>query len=80
MHKKVRALYNGNKVIIKTIPILKNIGIPQLIPPLDIYLALEEYFSEMKTSSERTDPIGMTNDDKIISRGFDIKTSFRGKR
>lgn len=63
----------------RTIPILKDIGIPAIIPALDIYLALEEYFSELKTNSERTEAIGTTNEDKISSHGFDVKKSFRGK-
>ena len=61
------------------IPILKDLGIPQWIEPLDIYLALEEYFMKQKTDTERIDPIGQTNDDKIIVHGFDTETSFRGK-
>lgn len=64
---------------IKTIPILKNIGIAALVDPQDIYFALEEYFSMEKTDSERTEAIGTTNNDKILMHGFDLKTSFRGK-
>lgn len=70
-------IYKNGNYEVKTIPILKNIGIASFVDPLDIYLSLEEYFSEMKTNSERTEPIGMTNDDKIISHGFDTKSSFR---
>lgn len=61
------------------IPILQNIGIAGLVEPLDIYLALEEYFSTQKTSTERTESVGLTNDEKVTNHGFDIKKSFRGK-
>lgn len=61
------------------IPILQNIGIASLVDPLDIYLALEEYFSSQKTSSERTESAGLTNDEKVTNHGFDLKNSFRGK-
>lgn len=67
------------RTIVKHIPLLKACGIAEWIDPLDIYLALEEYFSLEKTASERRDPIGTTDIDKIESHGFDAKTSFRGK-
>lgn len=60
-------------------PLLKACGIGNIIYPSDIFYAIEEYFSLVKTSSERTEPIGVTNDDKIIMHGFDTKISFRGK-
>lgn len=73
--------YVKGKVVedIRHIPILKDIGIASCVDPLDIYLAFEEYFSMQKTSSERTESIGLTNDEKITNHGFDLKTSFRGK-
>jgi len=63
----------------QNIPILKSSGISELIDPIDIFTSIEEYFSMKKTESERTEPIGSTNNDKIIMHGFDTKTSFRGK-
>lgn len=68
------------RTIVKHIPLLKACGIAEWIDPLDIYLALEEYFSLEKTASERRDPIGTTDIDRIESHGFDTKTSFRGKQ
>lgn len=65
---------------IRTIPILTACGIADIIDPIDIFTALEEHFSLLKTESERIDPIGATNNDKIIMHGFDTKTSFRGKQ
>lgn len=64
---------------VRTIPILQNIGIPSIIPPLDIYLALEEYVIQEKADGERRESIGLTNNEKIENHGFDLKTSFRGK-
>lgn len=71
--------YQDNKKVEKHIPILKEIGVASFIEPLDIYLAFEEYFSKEKTESERTESIGLTNNEKIENHGFDIKSSFRGK-
>ena len=59
-------------------PILIACGIKDLIPPEDIFMAIEEHFSLLKTESERIDPIGATNNDKIEMHGFDTKLSFRG--
>ena len=71
-------IYNGNKKLEKHIPILRTSGLSAYINPQDIYLAFEEYFSLEKSSSERREPIGTTDIDKIESHGFDKKVSFRG--
>lgn len=74
-------IYNGdNTKKVKTIPLLSECGLSKYIEPLDMYLSLEEYFSLEKSSSERTEPLGSTNEDRITRHGFDLKTSFRGKR
>lgn len=59
-------------------PLLKACGISNVIDPLEIFVAIEEHFSLLKTEAERTEPLGATNDDKIVMHGFDTKTSFRG--
>ena len=68
-------MFGGSKT-----PILTACGIKDLITPEDIFMAIEEHFSLLKTESERIDPIGATNNDKIEMHGFDTKTSFRGKQ
>lgn len=60
-------------------PILKDIGIPSVVDGFEIYKALEEFFGTEKTASERSEAVGTTNEDKILSHGFDTKSSFRGK-
>ena len=71
-------IYNGDKKVEKHIPLLKACGIANCVDALDIYLAFEEYFSLEKTASERREPIGTTDIDKVESHGFDKKISFRG--
>ncbi len=61
------------------IPILRACGVGSIIEPIEMFCAIEEYFSLEETASERAEAIGATNDDKIIMHGFDTKTSFRGK-
>ena len=70
---------NGYETKEYSIPLLNACGVASHISPLDVFCAIEEHFSREKTSSERTEPLGITNDDKIIMHGFDTKTSFRGK-
>ena len=62
-----------------TIPLLSACGIANIVSPIDMFSAIEEYFSIEKTKAERTEPLGATNNDKIVMHGFDTKTSFRGK-
>lgn len=63
----------------KTIPLLIASGYKDCIDPLDIYNAFEEYFSLEKSSTERTESVGLTDKEKITNHGFDVKSSFRGK-
>lgn len=69
--------HNGERTL-KDIPLLKASGFAEFINPLDIYLAIEEYFSLERTAAERRESIELTNDDKITNHGFDTKISFRG--
>ena len=69
---------DDNSTIEKHIPILNACGISEFIDPLDIYLAIEEYFSLEKQDGERTESVGLTNKEKIENHGFDTTTSFRG--
>lgn len=75
-----KVIYNGDGTKVeKHIPILKACGISSCVDPMEIYLALDEYFSLEKQSKERTASLGLTDKEKIENHGFDTKTSFRGK-
>lgn len=60
-------------------PILKEAGFSSCVDALDMFLAIEEYFSLEKQAAERTTSIGITDKEKIENHGFDTKISFRGK-
>lgn len=66
---------NKNAVLI-----LRESGLSTIIDPQDMFLAIEEYLSQEITKNERRDPIGMTNDMKVTSHGFDTVYSFRNKK
>ena len=84
-HYKIKATFDymkirvGDTEVERHIPLLKACGIGNLLDAHEVYLAFEEYFSLEKTDSERREPIGTTDIDKIESHGFDKKSSFRGK-
>lgn len=63
----------------KHIPLLKACGIADCVDPLEVFLAFEEYFSLEKSATERTESVGLTDEEKIGNHGFDLKTSFRSK-
>jgi len=69
----------GEKREEKHIPILKASGLATLMDAHEVFLAFEQYFALEKSDSERREPIGTTDIDKVESHGFDRKTSFRGK-
>ncbi len=75
------SFYRENKgrfqKIVKEIPILKACGVAKQIDPLTLYLSFEEYFTLKKSDSERRDPKGITDIDRIESHGFDKQKSFR---
>lgn len=61
-------------------PILKDCEFAGLVDAFDLYNSIEEFLSFVKTKSERTESIGITDKEKIVNHGFDTKKSFRGKK
>jgi hypothetical protein len=53
-------------------PILQDIGINRILPAFSIYMKLTEWLSPKDDA-----PAPQSNENKIISAGFDTKTSFR---
>ena len=67
----------NEKITVKHLPLLKACGIADHVDPLDIFLALERYFMLEKSSNERTETVGLTDNEKAENHGFDTKKSFR---
>lgn len=55
-------------------PLLKNTFIASIISPEDIWIEVENYISSQNNEKDQDN---MTNNEKILSHGFDLKTSFR---
>lgn len=60
-------------------PILKEYNVQKILPPEKVWQILSEWLGRQITKNEKQVPIG---DDKvrILSHGFDLKTSFRNKK
>ncbi len=63
----------------KHIPLLKASGFAAHVDAHEAYLAFEEFFLLEKSASERTESVGLSNDEKVENHGFDLTMSFRGK-
>jgi len=57
--------------------IIGETGLASVLDPKEVYLALDEYFSSLISDKEKTESIGITNNEKIVNHGFDKKISFR---
>ena len=69
-----RDWYNRNAVDSGHYPILGGTRIPSLVDAFDLYQAIETYFSHQK-DEKVTD--NQTDVEKVISHGFDKRSSFR---
>ncbi len=56
--------------------VLSKTKLPSILNAQDIYLAIEEWLSHKKDEIAND---SMTDKEKIVSHGFDTKSSFRGK-
>lgn len=65
-----------NNLAEKSPIVLNKTKLPSILNAQDIYLAIEEWLSHKKDDVAHD---SMTDKEKIISHGFDTKSSFRGK-
>ena len=65
-----------NNLAEKSPIVLSKTKLPSILKAQDIYLAIEEWLSHKKDDVTHD---SMTDKEKIVSHGFDTKSSFRGK-
>lgn len=73
---KLSELIIGNLGLPDGFYILKNIGIPSIISPEEIYYGIETYLFSLK-NDQNCESKNLTDSEKIVNHGFDKKTSFR---
>ena len=57
------------------IPVLSEVGFPSIMPAEQCYQNIAFYIANMLTKQEQ--PSSMTDKEKVVSHGFDLKKSFR---
>jgi len=65
-----------NNLAEKSPIVLSKTKLPSILKAQDVYLAIEEWLSHKKDDVAHD---SMTDKEKIVSHGFDTKSSFRGK-
>ena len=73
---KLSELISENLSLPDRFYILKNIGIPSIISPEEIYYGIETYLFSLK-NDKHCESKNLTDSEKIVNHGFDKKTSFR---
>lgn len=69
--KKEQQIYANGKGIIKN-PNLTEINFAKVLPPQEIYLKLTDFLTQKDEIEDKR-----TNSEKILTNGFDLKSSFR---
>jgi hypothetical protein len=59
------------------VPLLKNSPIPSLISPKEMWQLVYNFLSQQISDKETT--VILSDKEKIVNKGFDLKSSFRGK-
>ena len=70
---------DSNSYVDGLVPNLGKIGIASIISAQDMYLETIDFISK-HFAKEMEVSIPQTNNEKIVGHGFDLKTSFRGKK
>lgn len=74
----IEGLYRDNIRIESNAPILNYFGIPAILDPYQLYQDLEYFIGNtMNDNPDILPPVETSNNDRIVSHGFDLKKSFR---
>ena len=72
--------FHPNGQVEKDVPILKDLGLPSVIPPDQMYQNLSYFVGNLMQNSPDLTPTpnpGQTDKERALSHGFDAKISFR---
>ena len=73
----------GEKVLYvsTTIPSLRELGFEEFHPAEKVFFDISEYIKNvLRESPDTIPPVEISNDNKILNAGFDLKTSFRNRK
>lgn len=65
----------------RRIPNLGELGISAFFTPEELFQKIQQFIAnEIRTNPDSQPPVGQDNNNKIVSHGFDLKTSFRHRK
>jgi hypothetical protein len=73
-------IYRDTIDVFNYVPILNDLGFPSIIEPTQMYQRLQCYIGQVLNSSKNEPPVQISNNNLIVSKGFDLKTSFRKRK
>lgn len=80
-----RTAYNSDikgtcKVVVNPeVPHLGKLGFPAFLPPEQAYQEISMFMGQLRDNPDRNPPVKVSDKDRLVQKGFDAKTSFRGK-
>jgi hypothetical protein len=73
-------IYRDTISVFNYVPILNDLGFPSIVEPTQMYQRLQCYIGQVLNSSKNEPPVQISNNNLIVSKGFDLKTSFRKRK
>lgn len=75
-----RGKYRYDIVLVDQVPNLGQLGFASITSPEQMYQNIAMYMGRLKDNPDSSPPASISDKDRIVQKGFDLKTSFRGKR
>lgn len=75
-----RGKYLYEVVLADQVPNLGQLGFASVIPAEQMYQNIAMYLSQLKDNPDSQPPASVSDKDRLVQKGFDLKTSFRGKQ
>lgn len=75
-----RGKYLYDITLISQVPNLGQLGFASIIPAEQMYQDIAMYINQLKDNPDSQPPASVSDKDRLLQKGFDLKTSFRGKQ
>lgn len=78
--QRISGLKQPSQVAVnREIPNLGKLGFASLIPAEQMYQNISMFMTSLRDNPDSTPPVNVSDKDRLTQKGFDSKTSFRGK-
>ena len=75
-----RGKYLYKTILADQVPNLGQLGFASIVPAEQMYQNIAMYMSQLKDNPDSQPPAFVSDKDRLVQKGFDLKTSFRGKQ